>query len=324
MSTLFRQARTWHRPMMLFAGLMTVMTVVALGGLLFDDRMLLAVPIWLKPFKFAVSIVAYCVTWAWLVTLLRSRQRLAHRVSTVIVVFLAVEYVIILGQAMRGRASHFNVATPLDSALFSVMGATIAALWVGTLVLTVLLLRAPIADQAARWSIRLGAIISLAGLALGGLMLGPTGTQLESMRTGTFTGVVGAHTVGVPDGGPGMPIAGWSTIGGDLRIPHFVGMHALQALPLLAALLGVLATRVPRLRHDAVRARLVLTAGLGYAGLVGLVTWQALRGQPLTAPDGWTLAAFGALVIAMAAGTVLSLRSVVSQPRLDRQLVGAP
>lgn len=310
MTSLLSRVSTWHRPMMWTAGVMAGLAVVSLGGLVLDERILLGAPIWLKPFKFAVSIAAYCVTWAWLLTLVQRGRRLANRVSTGIVVIMVVEYAIIVAQVVRGRASHFNASTPLDATLFSIMGASIAALWTATLVLTILLVRTKIADPAARWAIRLGALMSLVGIGLGALMVGPTGEQVRSMQDGTFEGFVGAHSVGVSDGGPSMPITGWSTTGGDLRIPHFVGMHALQALPLFALLLGLLATRFVRLRSDVVRMRLVLVAGSGYAGLVALVTWQALRGQPLIRPDSWTLLALAALVAAVAVAAYASVTNV--------------
>ena len=46
-------------------------------------------------------------------------------------------------------------------------------------------------------------------------------------------------------------------------------------------------------------------AGAGYAGLTVLLTWQALRGQPLIRPDAVTLTALGLLIVAGAAGAGL-------------------
>lgn len=298
----------WHRPMLAFAVLMAGAAALCLVGLAADDRVLLGAPIWLKPFKFAVSMALYSAAWAWLYALLNRPRRAAYWLSNGVVACLAIEYVVIAGQAVRGRPSHFNRSTPLDSALWDVMAFSIVALWLGTLALTGSALRAPVADRPSRWAIRLGTPIALVGLALAGLMTGlPTQTQPKTIEG--FHNMTGAHGVGVLDGGPSMPITGWSTTGGDLRIPHFVGMHALQALPLLAMLLGALATRYPRLRPESVRARLVIVSAGGYAGLLALVTWQALRGQPLIRPDGPTLAALAALAGAVAAGGLLAMRA---------------
>lgn len=49
------------------------------------------------------------------------------------------------------------------------------------------------------------------------------------------------------------------------------------------------------------RIALVWTAGVSYLGLVGLLSWQALRGQPLTSPDALTLVALVALILAAGA-----------------------
>jgi hypothetical protein len=323
LTDLRQQAPTWHRPSMVFAGAMAVMTVVSIGGLIFDDRILIGAPIWLKPFKFAVSIGLYLVTWAWMTSLLQKGTRLARYTSNALVVIMAVEYPILVVQVLRGRASHFNVATPLDTALYSIMGVSIAGLWICTFVLTVLLVRTPIRDAATRWAIRLGGMISLAGMAIGFLMISPTAAQIRSIKDGTFQGVAGAHSVGVEDGGPIIPITGWSTTGGDLRIPHFVGMHALQALPLFVLLLTVLATRFPSLRPDSVRGRLVLLAAAGYTGLVGLVTWQALRGQALVHPDALTLGALALLVALVSLGALLVVRLTKNHQDEVAEKVGA-
>ena len=47
-------------------------------------------------------------------------------------------------------------------------------------------------------------------------------------------------------------------------------------------------------------AHSVGVAGVGYAGLMALVIWQALHGQPLVAPDAATLLALVGFLSAMA------------------------
>jgi hypothetical protein len=85
-------------------------------------------------------------------------------------------------------------------------------------------------------------------------------------------------------------------------VGHFVGIHALQVIPLLGA---VLAGVPRRLLPERARLGLITAAAGGYVGLVALLTWQALRGQPLVAPDRATGAAVAALVTAVGLGAVL-------------------
>jgi hypothetical protein len=221
--------------------------------------------------------------------------------------------VLITLQAVRTRRSHFNFATVPDAILYEIMAVSIIAVWCGALLLTVLVVRSHIQDRSRKLTVAIGAVLSLVGVGLGALMTLPTGTQIEALTSGG--GTLGAHTVGAPDGGPGLPLLGWSTTAGDLRIPHFVGLHALQALLLWNLALGMLARRWPRLYL--VRSQLVCVGGVGFAGLLALLTWQAYRGQPLTSPDGWTMAAFAVLALGLAAATAAALRS-------DTQMVAMP
>jgi hypothetical protein len=169
--------------------------------------------------------------------------------------------------------SHFNVGTTLDGVLFSTMGLAIVVAWGAAISLTVALFRHRFTDEAFGWALRLGLLLTVVGQATGGLMTTPTQAQLEAARTSRIT-VSGAHTVGAPDGGPGVPVTGWSREHGDLRVPHFVGMHAVQALPAIAWLL------IPIASMEA-RRRAVLAAAAVYTALFAILLVQALNGHPL-------------------------------------------
>jgi hypothetical protein len=305
---ILHDVRRWHRPLVLFAAVMAVVTVVALAGLVLDDRVLLGVPIWLKPLKFGISFVLYALTIAWMLTLTERAPRLRWWLGTGIVAMGTMEMIAIVGQTVRGHPSHFNVSNEFDNTVWRTMGASIVLLWVLTAIIAVLLLRERGMNRVDRAAVRLGLAVALIGMALAFLMVPPTEAQLAIEAHGDAA-AQGAHSVGVPDGGPGMPLTGWSTTGGDLRIGHFIGMHALQALPLLALLLGLLARRRPRRFDERTRYGLIWVGALAWAGVMGLVTWQALRGQSLIHPDATTmLAALGLLAAVLLAGAVVLVR----------------
>lgn len=218
-----------------------------------DSRQLAGINIWIKPMKFAVSIALYTGTFGWIYHHAMAPGGAKALVSWVIATTLCYETVCIFGQAARGVGSHFNVATGFDGFVFSSMGimilinmlAALGGAWhfwqtSPTIGLT----------PAYLWGIRLGILIFVLAGFEGGLMA----SRLQ-------------HAVGVPDGGAGLPILNWSTEGGDLRVAHFVGLHALQVLPLLGYWLGS-----------------VWAVWGAAAGWVGLTVWlllRALGGRPL-------------------------------------------
>jgi hypothetical protein len=127
--------------------------------------------------------------------------------------------------------------------------------------------------------------ITILGGLTGGLMTRATAAQLTEARAIHRMTLFGAHTVGAPDGEPGMPGIHWSAEHGDLRVPHFVGLHALQVLPLT-----VLALRRRKMTESR-RAYLIVVGAISYTVLFALLLWQALRGQSVIHPDAITGAA---------------------------------
>ena len=283
----------------------------ALIGLAVDPRLINGAAAWLKPAKFAASIAIYTLTLAWIFSLIPEWTRTRQVIGWTTTVVLILELVIIDAQAFRGVASHFNTATPLDGALFTVMGIAIVVQTLSSIAVAVALWRRQFEDAALGWALRLGMTVTIVGALTGGLMARPTPDQLKAAPAGQPMTVAGAHTVGGPDGGPGIPGTGWSTEHGDLRVAHFLGLHALQALPIAALLL-------PRRRvTEEVRVRLTLIAAGTYVGLFGIVLSQALRAQSVLAPDTLTIALFATLfVLASAAGaSVLASRPARQRTR---------
>ncbi|MCU1569735.1 MAG: putative rane protein [Naasia sp.] len=308
-----RQVR-WHRPLLALAVAMAALTVFCAVALLVDPRQVTGLDVWAKPLKFALSTGVYAVSLSVLIGLLTRFRRTASVAGTIVTVGLAIELLLIVWAAAAGTTSHFNVSSALSTTVFAVMGGTIAVVWLMALLVAVLLFRNRLGDPARALAIRAGAVIGAIGMALAFLMTSPTAAQLAD-----FGGIAGAHTVGLADGGPGLPILGWSTVAGDLRIPHFVGMHALQLLPIAAILLEVLARRIPLLSDPALRLRLVAVLTVTYAATVAVVTWQALSGQSIVSPAGAVLLAGSA--IGLACG--VSIAALLGTALLSRRRAAA-
>ncbi|MFE3290363.1 hypothetical protein [Rhodococcus sp. NPDC059234] len=293
-----------QRPLMVMVAAMVALALASAVGMVVDDRTLLGVSVWVKPFKFAIAFALYGATLAWLLNLPHKGSRWTRVLAAAFAAFGLADVGFIAVQAARGTFSHFNRSDDIVNSvgqtifMYGVLG-----LFAANLVIAVILLRQRLVDRPTSLAVKAGLWLALAGMAVA-YLVGFQGSQSARDANGRMVELGARHSVGATDDRPGMPITHWSTVGGDLRIPHFVGLHALQVLLLAAVVLAALAPRVPWLRDEAARAAVMGVLAGGYTGLLALLTWQALRGQPLTDPDALTLAAGGALLAATVLGVV--------------------
>jgi hypothetical protein len=291
----------------IFGFIMAADLVFALCGLVVDRRVITGAPAWLKPAKFALSTMIAGWSFAFFIASTRIWPRVTRALDIGLAAALAIEIALIDIQAARGTTSHFNMATPFDAAVFQVMGVSILCIWLGMLLLTIVLFRQPYASSAWGWSLRLGMVLALVGTGSGGLMLAPNSRQLAGAHATGQLPIIGGHTVGAPDGGPGLPVTGWSADHGDLRVAHFLGMHGLQILPLLAWWMARRRSHgEPRgtpgragqvAGDDRTQRHLVFAMAASYLALFGLILWQAFRGQSIAQPDSLSLASFAAWMV---------------------------
>ena len=180
------------------------------------DITVLGINAFIKPTKFFLSIWIFCWTMGWFLEYLDNKRRIRNYTWMVVIVMI-IEQFIITWQAANGRLSHFNTTTPFYQSLFYVMGAAITTLVVWTVVVGYWFCKQKqfSAPMPYIWGIRLGIFIFAIFAFEGGYIASKL-----------------SHTVGGAMGGPGLPVVNWSTEFGDLRVAHFIGIHALQLIPL--------------------------------------------------------------------------------------------
>jgi hypothetical protein len=232
-----------------------------------DDRLFQGVSVWTKPWKFQVSIGLHLLTLALVSSWLPPGA--GSPAARWYVVWVSIgsglfELAYITWQAAWGQASHFNVATPMSGLMYSLMGVGAVLLTSTALVQGVLVLRSrgfalhPALQTGIGW-----------GLVLTFVLGTGFGAYLSAQSGGHWVG--GSNT----DAG-GWPIVGWARQGGDLRVAHFFGIHAVHVIALFAFLLVHLGKgRAPHRTRGAVWAFCA-----AYAAFSTWTFFQAVQGRP--------------------------------------------
>ncbi len=221
-----------------------------------DDRLLRGANVWIKPMKFSFSIALLALTTAWFIGHLPRERRAAPGVRAVVAMILGAgsfELAYIVLQAGLGQASHYNVGDPLHALMYTLMG-------IGALVLTA-------SQPLLAWQLHRHADPALAPAYKHAVVLGLT----LAFVLGAGAGIPLSALPPAP--GPGLPLLGWSTVAGDLRPAHFLGIHAAQLIPLAGA--AIVAARV---RSPLAWLRVLVT---GYVAAWIVLLAQALVGLPL-------------------------------------------
>lgn len=248
-----KEAYQRNKPLCIFAWFNIAVSSICFLMQFFDDMQLLGISRWIKPMKFYFAVGIMSATFGWLMYYLNNKKTV--KVCTwIMILLMAIENGLILMQAIRGTTSHFNIkSTFFNGMVFAAMGIVIVTFMVVCIFITVqfFLNQQFSISPAYLWGIRLGLIFFILFSFEGGIMVSRF-----------------SHTIGGKDGGTGLPFVNWSTQYGDLRIAHFLGIHALQLLPLAGY-------------YIAKNARQLFAYAAVYFIAVTALLLQALKGIPL-------------------------------------------
>jgi hypothetical protein len=260
-SGLFGEWRRREPTLAFFALVMVVAMAPTLIAMAIDARTFNGINVWMKPFKFELSTAVHMATlawfWAYLDGSIRARRSVRAIAWAIGLIFL-IEVGYIAYRASLAEGSHFNTSTTAAAIAYPLMGIGIlftvaASAWIGVLVLRS-------SEGGISPTLRLAIGLGL----VGGSILGAVTGGYMSAQTGHWVGGV-ANDVG------GLPLFSWSRTGGDLRAAHFVGLHAMQGLPVI----GYFVRNVPAGRTIVWASLVMWTAATIFFFL------QAIIGRPL-------------------------------------------
>lgn len=264
-TVLLRVPARANRPLLVFGGVMLTLVPLFVVALLIDARTLdgghVGVEaVWLKPLKFHLATGVHLITVGLCAAALseeRRRDRTMHVLVALLIGCSVFEIGYIALRGGLGLRSHF-ATDPLGQGLYYLMGVASVVIVVVTAVLGFRILRERPAGVAPHLHLAAGLALIISGVA--------------GLVSGISISVAGGPLIGPAAGGGAVPLFGWSLVAGDLRVAHFFGLHAAQALPLLALIVGPRGTR-----HGVTFVRFAAACG---SAVIAAVWLQALAGQP--------------------------------------------
>ena len=255
-----------------------------LGVLLVDGGAWKGAVSWRKPVTFGLSFGLTTVTLAWIAGLLAQRRLL--KVSLLaLAISSALEVFIVSLQKWQGVASHFNFATPFDSAVFSAMGFAVSAIGLAILVFTGFAFGRVQGGCPMAIAVRAGLLLLVAAQVLGAAIIA-NGIAIDRPPTETDLAIFG--TAGV------------------MKLSHTVTMHAIQVLPALAVLLSVSPL------DEESRVRVMWLAVASYVAVAAVSVLQRFQGR---APLDLGIAAAARLAAGAALAGVAAARFVADSRR---------
>lgn len=231
-----------------------------------------------KPITFGISVGLILWTCGWIMDRLPDRPRLERALSITLIASGLFEVALITVQAWRGVPSHFNVFTPGDSTVFSLMGASIGVFSVGLAALFLWSILQRPSDRPTRLAILAGMALVITGLGIGSWIIDLGMEMTERLRM-------------VPD----TVLAGGA---GVAKFPHAMAFHGIQ-LFIGAVIVG----RIWGL-SDGARLRVMR---LVVAGYFAWVVWAIVHTNAGRAPTDLTGLETGLLVVGSALMAIAAL-----------------